>query len=258
MSAGRSERPQWRGIRFSQGRRVSRLFFAMTPGLSRYKAHVIPPSLPSCRRVVQPQPTISLVLTLAATLALLLASCAGRAAAPNAAPARAPETAPAAAPASVRTTAPATVAWEDKGRGIRLCYPGDWQPKRSPDYDLMLIQGGASPEDRRITLDVPDLPPHLPWMIQMSRIQHDYLEDIRKSHPDLRLDEAADARVPNAVARLVRSSWRQGRQVENDVALLMIHNNAVYILNARADQPHLPATRNAFDSIESSLRWTKG
>jgi hypothetical protein len=68
--------------------------------------------------------------------------------------------------------------WGEKG--VRLKYPSDWRPKRSPDYELMLIPPGAAGDDRRITVDIPDLPPHLPWMIQMSRIEHDYVQDLKK------------------------------------------------------------------------------
>jgi hypothetical protein len=140
---------------------------------------------------------------------------------------------------------------------VRLTYPAGWQPKKNPDYELMLIPTGAASDDPCITFDIPDLPPHMPWMIQMNRIEHDYLADLKKTHPDLKLEDANDTPVPNSTARLLRSTWHQGTIVHDDVALLIIHASAVYILDARADAQHLSQTRTAFDSIESSLTWTK-
>lgn len=165
---------------------------------------------------------------------------------------------------SESSQAPAkTVDWGE--RGVRLSYPSDWRPRKSADYELLLLpstrpnssRSDAAGTDRRITMDIPDLPPHLPWMIQMGRIEHDYVEDLRKQHPDLKVDEASDANLPNSKSRLVRLSWRQNEMAYHDVALLIIHADGVYILDAQSDGDHYPATRRAFDLIRSSLRWTR-
>jgi hypothetical protein len=158
---------------------------------------------------------------------------------------------------SVAASQPTASVWEKSSKGVRLAYPAGWLPKKNPDYELMLIPSGATADDPRITFDIPDLPPHMPWMIQMSRIERDYLADLKKTHPDLKLEDAADTHIPNATARLVRSTWHEGSIGHEDVVLLMIHASAVYILDARADAQHLSQTRASFDSIESSLQWTK-
>jgi len=160
-------------------------------------------------------------------------------------------------PATAAGTHPAAGVWESASNGIRISYPTTWQPRKNPDYELMLVPAGATGDDPQITLDIPDLPPHMPWMLQMSRIEHDYLADLKKSHPDLKLEDAADVTLPNTTARLVRSNWHQDKIVHEDVVLLMVHASAVYILDAQADAQHLPPTRAAFDSIEASIHWTK-
>lgn len=152
---------------------------------------------------------------------------------------------------------PASVIWDDRSKGVKLRYPADWRPRKNPDYELMLLPAGTSQSGRRITLDVPDLPPHLPFMIQMKRIEHDYLEDLKKEHPDLHVEESREIKLPDAIAKLVRSSWRRDKVAYDDVALLMIHASAVYILDAQTDDPKLATTRAAFDSIESSIEWMK-
>lgn len=157
----------------------------------------------------------------------------------------------AAGPAS----APSAIAWDRKG--IKIKYPADWQPKKSADYELMLLPTGGQGETWRVTLDIPDLPPHLPFMIQMTRVQHDYLQDLKKEHPDLKVNEEKDVSVPEGKARLVCSTWHEGKLQHDDTVLLIIHASAVFILDAQCGEDHLPATRGCFDSIESSIQWTK-
>lgn len=162
-----------------------------------------------------------------------------------------------AATRSAPASAPGEVLWDNSAKGVKLKYPADWQPRKNPDYELMLLPAGAAGTDRRLTMDIPDLPPHLPFMIQMSRVEHDYVQDLKKEHPELRSRDAADVKLPDCTARLVRSSWREGKTEYEDVALLIIHASAVYILDARSDESHLPPTRAAFDSIQSSIQWTR-
>ena len=157
--------------------------------------------------------------------------------------------------AAAATSRTAPVSWEK--RGIRLTYPPPWDVRQSSDYGLMLVPVGASADEPRSTVDIPALPPHMPWMIQINRMEQDYLADLKKSHPDMKLIDATDLNLPNTTARLVRTSWHQSDVVHDDVALLMIHANAVYILDARADEKHLASTRKTFDSIEASIQWSK-
>jgi hypothetical protein len=153
------------------------------------------------------------------------------------------------------TSAPSSVTWEKKG--VKLGYPSTWHPKQSPDFELMLLPEGSTTGDRTITFDIPDLPPHLPFMIQMGQVQKEYLADLKKAHPDLHIDEASDANVPGATAKLVRSTWHRDKQAFHDVVLLIIHSSGVYILDAQGDDAHQPDTRAAFDSIRASLQWVK-
>jgi len=151
-----------------------------------------------------------------------------------------------------------STAWSKfESKGIRIKYPGDWRPKKNPDYELMLITRTSNNDEPRITLDVPDLPPHLPFMIQMSRIEHDYLDDLKKDHPDVKVDENTDPGMSNTTSKLIRSHWLQDGKPHDDVVLLMIHASAVFILDLRTDEPRMKATRGVFDSMRQSIQWLK-
>jgi hypothetical protein len=182
----------------------------------------------------------------------------GRVTADTTAPSGAAQAAAVAAvPASAPAPAPAPAHWSDARKNVKLAYPGDWKPKKNPDYELMLVPAGAASDDRRITMDVPDLPPHLPFMIQMSRVEHDYLQDLKKEHPDLQVKSSAETKVPETTARIVQSVWHQNGAAYDDVVLLMIHASGVYILDIHTPDAQLAPTRAAFDSVRASLVWTK-
>lgn len=198
------------------------------------------------------------LLPVVVTPALLAGGCHGHdGEATSASQAAAAPCAPAAQLAAASTSAPASVLWDNSAKGIKLTYPADWQPKKNPDYELMLLPAGATKEDRRITIDIPDLPPHLPFMIQMGRVEHDYMQDLKKDHPDLQVRESTAVKLPDTVARLVRSSWHQNGTTYHDSALLMIHASAVYIVDAQTEERQVAATSGAFDSVRGSIRWTK-
>jgi len=166
---------------------------------------------------------------------------------------------PAAPVANAAESRPASHVWE--ARGVRVTVPAGWQEKKNPDYELYLVPVGGAPsssdDDARITFDVPDLPPHLPWMLQMSRIEHDYEADLKKTHPDLKVDAAGDSKVPDAIARLVKSSWHQNGVRHEDVALLMVHANGVYILGMRAGERRSAEVNAAFEGVRGSMQWVK-
>lgn len=160
-------------------------------------------------------------------------------------------------PAEAAASQPASSQWRQTAKGVELQIPAGWQPRKNPDFELMLVPRTQSADPAQITFDIPDLPPHLPWMIQMTRIEHDYLADLKKKHPDLKRQEAGNATVSSATARLIHSIWHEDGKAYDDIVLLMIHANGVYILDAQTDNAHLPAARRAFDQIRASLKWSK-
>lgn len=154
-------------------------------------------------------------------------------------------------------SAPASVLWDKTSKGIKLHYPADWHPKSNPEYELMLLPPGESKGDQRITVDIPDLPPHLPFMIQMSRVEHDYVQDLRKEHPDLKVQQSVGGGVADSTSKLLHSVWHQNGTTYHDRVVLIIHASAVYIVDAQTPETQLDPTVNAFNSIRGSIVWTK-
>ena len=167
---------------------------------------------------------------------------------------------PAAPPATKPATRPATTqaagrTFDGRKLGVRLEYPAGWTPKESKDYDLLLVPEKAAGE-REISLDVPDLPPHVPGMIPLGMVKNGYLDDLKKKVGTLQTKEETPT-IPGAHARLVTSRWEKGGKSFTEAALVLVHGDHVYILRASSDAAGEKETRAALDAIITSLQWVK-
>jgi hypothetical protein len=159
-------------------------------------------------------------------------------------------------PATMPAAAPAARSFDRPDLGVRLDRPDGWDDQPSQDFVLLLAPaagGGAS-----LSLDVPDLPLHIPGLIPIGSVRGGYLDDLRKAVGPTQTTSLTPPGVPDAAARIVRSTWTDpaGRP-HQETALLLVHADRVYILRARSPAPDEPATRAAFDEIIRSLQWTR-
>ncbi|HEX2971914.1 MAG TPA: DcrB-related protein, partial [Tepidisphaeraceae bacterium] len=130
--------------------------------------------------------------------------------------------------------------------------PG-WTTKPSQDYVLMLVSAAG----QSISLDVPDLPVHLPGMIPIGLVKNGYLDDLRKRVGSLTVVEDAPRQFPDANAHLVHTTWSNGGQEFVEVTQLFVHNDRVYIIRSDSTADAYEATRAAFDAVVQSIRWIK-
>jgi hypothetical protein len=140
--------------------------------------------------------------------------------------------------------------------GVRLDWPAGWVKQPSDDFVLLLARRGGDGSST-LSLDVPDLPPHIPGMIPIGSVRGGYLDDLRKAAGTIKTSDLPPAAVPGASERLVRSTWTDATGEWQETALLMVHADRVYILRGRSKTSDEPATRAAFDAAAGSLRWTK-
>jgi hypothetical protein len=144
--------------------------------------------------------------------------------------------------------------------GVRLEVPAGWVQRRSEDFVLLVTPPAAAgdPSAPSISLDVPDLPPHIPGLIPIGSVRNGYLDDLRKSVGQIKTEDFRPPPVPSAAARLVRSAWTdaQGRPTQ-ETALLLVHADRVYILRARSTLSDEQPTRQAFDHAVASLQWRR-
>jgi hypothetical protein len=172
----------------------------------------------------------------------------------------------AAKPSSAPTTAPAVAAagntaFESKSGGFRTSYPATWSPQPRKDFVLELVPG-ASDEKKSpatVSVDVPDLPPHLPGMIRMSLIESHFVDHLKQRFGDVKVEDRKDATlVPQAQERLLTLTWRasDGQQYKQE-ALLMIHSSRVYIIRGTAPAEDFARADAAFQEVAHSWQWSK-
>ena len=124
---------------------------------------------------------------------------------------------------------------------------------------MLLVPSGtaaSSDNERTISLDVPDLPPHLPGMIPMRLVKSGYLDDLKKNNGAIQTREEAYP-VAGVEGRLLVSHWEKDGKSRADIALVLIHSDRVYILGATTDAAGEPAIRAVFDGIAKSMQWIK-
>ncbi len=207
-----------------------------------------------------------------ALLALaILMSCAERKEAPAqpASPARAlaetPSTQPATSPSA------ATQSFQSAVGHFEIAYSSDWKVKggtssSSGDYQgkkvndttvLTLLPADAKNGERNIAVDLPELPVHIPGLIPLGLVVRGYTNDLRKQHPDLKIEESAPATVPARRAHRVRLTWKQNDRGFFDMAVLVVHGNRILIFSADGDADGYDEIRKVFDSIITSIKWLK-
>ena len=126
-----------------------------------------------------------------------------------------------------------------------------------PDKDFELVLKPADPALAGcvITLDIPDLPFHVPGMIPMGMVTGGYLDDLKKhAAVDVRTREEAVERE-GVKGKLLSSTWTSGGKASMDLALVLIHLDHVYILRGAGDETTESAMKKIHDQAAKSIRW---
>ena len=163
-------------------------------------------------------------------------------------------------PPPAPSTTPAVRTFESTAKKVRLTYPAAWTARPSKDYVLVAAppgDDGGPAAGRSISLDVPDLPPHIPGFIPMGRVEKGYVEDLKEQWPGLRVEESTSQAVAGTQARRVRSTWQAGGRARVELALILVHADRVYILRADGDAEVLDELRHVFDGVAGSIEWVK-
>jgi hypothetical protein len=141
--------------------------------------------------------------------------------------------------------------------GIDLNWPSGWQQTQKEGYEWTIVPAEKRAAECWISLDVPTLPLHPPGLIPIGRVESGYLDDLKKQYGKLDTKELTPPTLPNAKERFVRAAWQKDGQSMQQTALLLVHDDHVYILRERSDVDHEQPTRETFDAVVSSIKWKK-
>lgn len=141
--------------------------------------------------------------------------------------------------------------------GILFMYPASWTPTKG-QTTLFQVSDPDAKGSASLCLDVPHLPFHIPGMITPGAVAHGYIDDLKKNRiHDGKVDEETDIEVSGAKAKRVKVSGHENGQVSIDVAVLIVHDDKVYILSCDSDQAGYVAARQALDGAVGSVEWIK-
>ena len=157
------------------------------------------------------------------------------------------------APASSQ---PALTHFESAKGGIAVDYPSDWTATKINGEDVLTLVTKRV-ASATVEVAVPSLPPHLPGMIPIGAVADGYVKDLKKRHADEHVDERVEFAVPQASARRVVSTMTNDGRPWRDMAVLVSHDNKVFILSADCAADDYATTRSAFDTLVASVKWTK-
>jgi hypothetical protein len=184
-------------------------------------------------------------LTLLASLAMCSISC-------NSARASTPLVATTTPSTTQPATAPSTQTFRDAAGLVQLQYPGDWPTKTDPDYALSLTSGS-----KLFTLDIPDLPVHIPGMIPLNLVVNGYTDDLKQKYPGIKISDDTSPQISHARCHRVLSTWTEKNVETSEVATLIVHGDHVFILRIVAPKNELAAARTPYNAIVDSLKWLK-
>src|SRR5207248_6916995 len=121
--------------------------------------------------------------------------------------------------------------------GIAFCWRAGWHQEPNDSYELQLMpHTKPAPKDVELSLDVPDLPPHLPGMIPLGMVKNGYVRDLKEKVGALNVALDREEKVHDAKAHRVRSEWTQNGVKWSETGLLMVHDDHVYIIRGTSDQ----------------------
>ena len=171
---------------------------------------------------------------------------------PVEAPGRAGDLAPATAPTDV-------VEFARRDKGVRLSYPAGWRPAAGPDEGFILWLTPANARDDAtapvVSLEVPKLPPHIPGFIPLGSVVGGYVDDLKKQHPGVKVEDPVSTKVAGANARRVSATWDENGTPRTEDAVLTVHGDRVYLFRGNGRAGEMDDVRAVLEQVVHSVDW---
>ena len=140
--------------------------------------------------------------------------------------------------------------------GISFLYPANWKMVSTDPVQFKFVQTNQ-PDSVQLTLDIPKLPWHPPGWIPIDRVRDGYIDDEKKHMTAAQVSQQPDPTLSDARQhRVMMTGIINGKPSTND-AVMIVHNDRVYILSVETDTPSYPPLKKALDEILASLKWLK-
>jgi hypothetical protein len=145
--------------------------------------------------------------------------------------------------------------FQNRAGGIIFLYPAGWKSSTPQATQFKFTAPDAKPGPVELTLDVPTLPWHPPGWIPIDQVRSGYIDDAKKKMPDAQTANLPDPSIPDAKAHRVKLTGTVNGKPAVNEAVLIVHNDKVYILSIELEPTAYPTAQKALDLAVGSLQW---
>jgi len=163
---------------------------------------------------------------------------------------------PVSAPAAQPAPPASAQRFENPPTGISFAYPARWKPGITTAVKFEFIRSDTDPSKLKLTLDVPNLPPHF-GILPLDQVCDGYVKDAKKTMPDAQVANAPDPTVPDAKEKRFKLTGHKDGAPHINEAAILIHADRVYILSIDCDEKSYPLGKAALDQAVQSVQWLK-
>lgn len=154
------------------------------------------------------------------------------------------------APVAQAASQPAVDYVSEKGK-FATRYPASWRPRIGGEtLDLVPVTDDSGGH-RTVSIDVPSIPPHLPGMITLERIENGYVNDLVKHFADVKVVSSTDFPMNDARATLLQATAVDAKMY----TVLAMRHERVYIIASETDVAGADAGKKAVNMILASWQW---
>ncbi|MGD1275886.1 MAG: hypothetical protein ABR964_01525 [Tepidisphaeraceae bacterium] len=139
--------------------------------------------------------------------------------------------------------------------GFTTQYPSAWHPGTGKDTLNLAPAKDDSGGKRRLSIDVPDIPFHLPGMMTMGAVQKGFTDDLQKRFQGLHIDSVSDQAMAGARAKRIKATGKEGGTPMVIDAVVAMNHEQVYIISSESDQAGAKAGSAAVDAIVTAWQW---
>jgi hypothetical protein len=145
---------------------------------------------------------------------------------------------------------------ESQKGSFRFAYPASWHPVMDDTVVTLVPAGESAIGQHTLAVDVPDLPWHIPGLIPLVLVEGGFVDDLRKRYKQVVVTVSTSRTVDGEEkGREVHATGlRDGGEVDI-FALLVVHGDQVYVVDAETDAPGAAAALKAFDTVVGSIKW---
>lgn len=138
---------------------------------------------------------------------------------------------------------------------VEFEYPATWHPQKDVTVMTLVPDGQKKGGHTALAVDMPDLPPHIPYLIPIGLVDAGFVNSLKSRYQDGTIDENVEKPFPDSAAREVRASGKMGDEEVKVLTMLIVHGDHVYLIESVSDLAHLAATEAAYDAIVGSWKW---